>query len=255
MILTASLLGLSPSTLRRLEKDNRVEGYGLNVYYTPGGQRRYLYNELEHAYQKWGTFGTIGFGKKPCVIIRDLIRYFSDPSSVAAYPLEETIEHTQTLLDHAKEHQIPVIFVAKYYDPDNEASQLWAKKISTTQMLTRQSIWCQMDERIADYPFHRVIYTPYLSPFFRTNLDQTLNELGVDTVIVAGNSASGTIRMTVIEALQYGLRPIIPKEAVGDRTKANKQNALLEISAKYADVLPLESVLHYFQTYENKLHR
>ncbi|GEN33570.1 MerR family DNA-binding transcriptional regulator [Aneurinibacillus danicus] len=77
----SKLLGISPSTLRRLEKDGIVEGYGLKVIYTHGGQRRYMLDEIQQLYMQHGFSGQIGFGKRPAILIRDLTLAFTDPNS------------------------------------------------------------------------------------------------------------------------------------------------------------------------------
>ncbi len=44
---TASrLLGVSVGTLRRMEENGALQSYGISVYYTPTGQRRYREVEL-----------------------------------------------------------------------------------------------------------------------------------------------------------------------------------------------------------------
>ena len=40
------LLGVSPSTLRRLEKNGKLAAYGVKVYYTPTRRRRYKRSEI-----------------------------------------------------------------------------------------------------------------------------------------------------------------------------------------------------------------
>jgi excisionase family DNA binding protein len=40
------LLGVSPSTLRRLEKNGKLAAYGVKVYYTPTRRRRYRRSEI-----------------------------------------------------------------------------------------------------------------------------------------------------------------------------------------------------------------
>jgi maleamate amidohydrolase len=40
------LLGVSPSTLRRLEKNGKLAAYGVKVYYTPTRRRRYRKSEI-----------------------------------------------------------------------------------------------------------------------------------------------------------------------------------------------------------------
>ncbi len=40
------LLGVSASTLRRLEKNGKLAAYGVKVYYTPTRRRRYKRSEI-----------------------------------------------------------------------------------------------------------------------------------------------------------------------------------------------------------------
>jgi maleamate amidohydrolase len=69
---------------------------------------------------------------------------------------------------------------------------------------------------------------------------------GVDTVVVTGCTTSGCVRATIVDALGYGLRPIVPLEAVGDRATEPHDASLFDIDAKYGDVVSLEGVLGYF---------
>src|SRR5215211_4671389 len=70
---------------------------------------------------------------------------------------------------------------------------------------------------------------------------------GVDTLIIAGASTSGCVRATAVDALQYGFRPVVPREAVGDRNRDAQEANLYDIDAKYGDVVPTEDVLEYLQ--------
>lgn len=48
----ARLLGVSISTLRRLEKNGRLSEYGVKVYYTPTNRRRYKKSEIREAMER-----------------------------------------------------------------------------------------------------------------------------------------------------------------------------------------------------------
>ncbi|MDX1660864.1 MAG: MerR family DNA-binding transcriptional regulator [Gemmatimonadota bacterium] len=48
----ARLLGVSISTLRRLEKNGRLAEYGVKVYYTPTQRRRYKKREILEALER-----------------------------------------------------------------------------------------------------------------------------------------------------------------------------------------------------------
>ena len=51
-----------------------------------------------------------------------------------------------------------------------------------------------------------------------------------------------------MDALQYGFRPVVPREAVGDRSAAAHEQSLFDLDAKYADVLSLDEVLPYMES-------
>lgn len=51
----ARLLGVSISTLRRLEKNGRLSEYGVKVYYTPTRRRRYKKSEILEALERSAT--------------------------------------------------------------------------------------------------------------------------------------------------------------------------------------------------------
>jgi hypothetical protein len=43
--------------------------------------------------------------------------------------------------------------------------------------------------------------------------------------------------------MQHGFRPIVVREAVGDRLAAAHEQSLIDLQAKYADVEPVGNVL------------
>ena len=77
----------------------------------------------------------------------------------------------------------------------------------------------------------------FASAFFGTPLASLLAAAGCDSVIVTGASTSGCVRATVVDALQHGYRPVVPREAVGDRNPAAHEANLYDIDAKYGDVV------------------
>jgi nicotinamidase-related amidase len=45
--------------------------------------------------------------------------------------------------------------------------------------------------------------------------------------------------------LQYGFRPVVPREAVGDRNPDAHGATLYDVDSKYGDVVSVEDVLEY----------
>jgi nicotinamidase-related amidase len=239
----AKLLGVSPSTLRRLEKNGTVEGYGLKVLYTPGGQRRYILDELQQLYSNQGFSGQIGFGNKPALLIRDLTIAFTEPHSQLSIKIEEQISATKRLIEEALSHNIPIIFTITIYDSTNRVSKLWCQKFPSLQILDRQSTWVNIHPDLSDYSYDIINPTVHITDLYNCQVDDFLNERQIDTVILAGATTSGSIRATAVDALQRGYRVIIPKEAVGDRNQTLQNSTLIDLNARYADVMSIEKVL------------
>jgi nicotinamidase-related amidase len=88
------------------------------------------------------------------------------------------------------------------------------------------------------------------SAFWGTPIVGLLNGLGVDTLIVAGESTSGCVRATVVDGKAYRYKMVIPEECVFDRSEAPHAINLFDLDQKYADVMPLDDVVAYLKTVE-----
>ncbi len=102
-----------------------------------------------------------------------------------------------------------------------------------------------LDPRLAPEPNEPVLNKLFASGFFGTGLSSALTAAGVNTLVITGASTSGCVRATAVDALQYGFRPVVPREAVGDRNpEAHKAN-LYDLDAKYADVVSTDECVSY----------
>jgi nicotinamidase-related amidase len=80
------------------------------------------------------------------------------------------------------------------------------------------------------------------SAFFGTPLMAGLNAWDVDTLIVTGESTSGCVRASVIDAKSYRFNVVIAEECVYDRHEACHAINLFDMDQKYATVLPLAEI-------------
>ncbi len=83
----------------------------------------------------------------------------------------------------------------------------------------------------------------FASAFFGTPLDAILRDAGCDTVVVTGASTSGCVRATAVDALQHGYRVLVPREGVADRAIDAHNGSLLDIDAKYGDVISIDEAV------------
>jgi nicotinamidase-related amidase len=88
----------------------------------------------------------------------------------------------------------------------------------------------------------------YASAFYGTALISHLIRCKADTVIVVGNSTSGCVRATCVDAQENGFSVMIPEECVFDRIQASHKVNLLDLWMKYAQVVPVAQVNAYIES-------
>jgi nicotinamidase-related amidase len=185
-----------------------------------------------------------GVGRRPALVIIDVNNGFTDPDSPLVCELDDTVEAIRRLLDAARRAEAPVVYTTvSYGDGDRVTAKAFIDKVPVLLTLEAGSRWVEIDERIAPRPGEPVLNKLFASAFFGTPLASMLASHGCDSVIVTGASTSGCVRATVVDVLQHGYRPVVPREAVGDRNPAAHDAALYDIDLKYGDVVSLDEVL------------
>lgn len=206
-----------------------------------------------------GKYGeNVGFGKKPAIIVVDMIYRFLDPKytygtcSEQGWPAAHAI---RKLLPTARAAGAPVFYTKSLIGRTQMERGRW-KHVAHLgpRLLTEheyEEIFEPRQEQIVDEikpePGEVVITKPFISAFFGTNLASLLNFNQIDTLIVTGIVTSGCVRATVVDGFQYNFRVIVPEECVGDRSRVSHKVSLFDIQMKCGDVVPLTRVLSYFE--------
>jgi maleamate amidohydrolase len=193
-----------------------------------------------------GFHGRAGFGGRPALLVIDINVGFTDPASPLVCELDGVVTAIARLLDEARRAEIPVVYTTvSYTEGDKIAAAAFIEKIPALLTLEAGSRWVEIDPRVAPLPHEPVLNKLFASAFFGTALSSLLAAAACDSVIVTGASTSGCVRATAVDALQHGHRPLVPREAVGDRNPSAHEANLYDIDAKYGDVVSLdEAVAH-----------
>ncbi len=187
-----------------------------------------------------------GFGHRPALIVVDMTLGFTDPESPLGSDLDGPVEAIQKLLEAARQAEIPVVFTTvAYRESDKLTAAAFIDKVPVLLTLEAGSRWAKIDPRIAPRTEEPILNKLFASGFFGTGLSSLLTAAGVDTLIVTGASTSGCVRATVVDALQYGFRPVVPREAVGERNPDAHKANLYDVDSKYGDVVSVEEILEY----------
>ena len=198
-------------------------------------------------YERARLGGNVALGKRPAVLVVDLSQGFTDPRSTLGSDLTEVVEATNRLLAVARGSGLPVIFTTIGFEPNLKDGSLWLQKVPSLGELLVGGEWVEIDPRLGRREEETVILKKGASAFFGTNLPSVLVSEGVDTVVLCGATTSGCIRATAVDLLQYGYPTIVPRECVGDRAQGPHEANLVDIQAKYANVVPVENALSYLE--------
>ncbi len=198
----------------------------------------------------------IGFGRRPALLLIDLYRWvFGDKpeplvEAIKTWPGScgpaawDAVPHLQRLLGLAREVGIPVVHMTGLEDSGmlgwSEAVRGEERRGPSTPERRRGRY--DIVDQVAPIAGEVVLRKTTPSAFNGTPLLAHLNSLGVDTLIVGGESTSGCVRASVVDGCSFRYRVIVVEECVFDRHQAAHAMNLFDMHQKYADVLSLAEV-------------
>lgn len=94
----------------------------------------------------------------------------------------------------------------------------------------------------APQPGETIVAKARASAFYGTPLVSELIRLGVDTVVVVGETTSGCVRASVVDAYSNGFHVVVVEDAVFDRSWLSHRVSLFDLHHKYADVMSSHTV-------------
>ncbi len=208
---------------------------------------------MEQFFRERGFGQLIGWGESPALLVIDFMQAFTDPALPLGGNLDREVAETVRVLGGAREADIPIYFSAVWYEEkDFRDAGLWAKKMAGTLTLRPGTPVVEIDPRLGRRADEPIILKKYASVFFGTDLISRLNARRVDTLILTGCTTSGCVRATAVDAVQNGYRPMVVREAVGDRAQAAHDQSLFDLHAKYADVVSVAETLEYLSRLKAK---
>lgn len=161
------------------------------------------------------------------------------------------LDRIKTLFAVARDHQIPIVHFTGLTESESGVAS-WAKRSGSTatstapldpEMAERRARRFDIVEQAAPQAGEAVLKKTGPSVFFGTPLVAHLNALDVDTLIVCGESTSGCVRASVVDARAYRYRVIVVEDCVYDRHETAHAINLFDMHRKYADVISLDEAV------------
>ena len=204
-----------------------------------------------------------GFGARPALLLVDV--YYAALGaervdileSVERWPMScgsqgwEAVDRIVVLLEQARRLGIPVVHVGLLEGFPSP----WARE--TRNVLSKltaeeEARAYQLVDEVKPRDDELVVVKTAPSAFQGTPLEYHLTALGVDTLIVCGESTSGCVRATVVDAATHRYKVGVVADACFDRTEASHWINLFDMDQKYADVIEVAAAGDYLASVNSK---
>ena len=213
------------------------------------------FKEARKIYKERGFMREMGQGIAPAITTVDMARaWMSEGHPFTCENSEEVCANALKVLEAGRKAGVPIFHTTTGYVGEQQWDlPRWDEKIpmSTLDINTE---WLEIDPKLKPQPDEPVIHKKYASNFFGTHLAQTLNYLGVDTLIVMGATACACVRHTVMDSTGYGFKTLIPEGTIGDRVPGVVEWNMFDMEAKFADVLTVDEVVKYLGSIDNSVY-
>jgi maleamate amidohydrolase len=193
--------------------------------------------DLEQDYAAAGFGARLEFGRRPVLLIVDVVRAYLDPVSPLYAGVEAALASNVRLAAAARRWGVPVVFTNVVYEPGGIDGGQFFRKVPALRAFERGSPMGDFPPELQPEPGELVVSKQYPSAFFGTSLAPTMRAAGIDTVLVTGFSTSGCVRASALDALCHGFAPFVVRDACGDRDARPHEQNLFDMAAKMAEVV------------------
>jgi maleamate amidohydrolase len=158
----------------------------------------------------------------------------------------KAIEPTQRLFKAARAAGVPIVYTTRHADTGG------VKSTKRNMPAETEEQYAIIDE-LAPHTGERVIYKERASAFFGTPLVAYLRQLRVESLIICGESTSGCVRASTVDAYSNGFHNTVVEECTFDRSMLSHKVNLFDLHHKYADVMHTEQVIAHLDTMVRKV--
>lgn len=168
------------------------------------------------------------------------------PTSCGEYAWA-AIEPTQRLFTAARAANIPIFYTTSETRPDSRPRSMKTTKRREGRVDPKLY---EIRPEFAPQRGDTVIRKTRASAFFGTPIVAHLVQLGVQTVIMCGESTSGCLRASAVDAYSHGFNVVVVEECCYDRNILSHKINLFDLHHKYADVIGIDTVARHLETLE-----
>ena len=173
--------------------------------------------------------------------VDEVAREFPSSCGINAW---NAIEPTRRLFAASRRAGIPIFYSTSDTRP---ASRPGAIKATNRRSVEASPGLFAIRPEFAPQPGDVVLTKLRASAFFGTPLTAHLTQLGVQSIIVIGESTSGCVRASTVDGYSHGFHMSMAEECCFDRSDLSHKVNLFDLHHKYADVMKVEQVIAHLE--------
>jgi nicotinamidase-related amidase len=160
---------------------------------------------------------------KPAIVVVDMVKDNLKEGSNHPITLESRaiLPNLKLLLKEGRKRKIPIIFAC---DSFMEGDFIFKGKMK--QHSIRGTKGSEVADELEPKPTDIFLPKRRFSAFFKTDLDQTLRTLGVDTIGVAGITTEVCVLMTAMDGLCHDFSVVLLEDCCASRSREIHQGCL-----------------------------
>ena len=221
----------------------------------------FLTEQDRAVFARSGHGARAGFGKRPALLVVDVSYAFCGDKDE---PIVESVKRWRNscgadawkalpiiarVIAASRQKGVPVIYTTGGIRTNRDwGSWGWknARAVESTQQGGLDGY--EIMPQIAPEPQDIVIRKLKPSAFFGTPLISYLNQIQIDTLLIAGTTTSGCVRASVLDGFSLNYRMAVIEDCSFDRFQASHAMNLFDMQAKYADVVSSNDAIGYFNS-------
>jgi len=153
----------------------------------------------------------------PALLVIDLQHFyfkravFSTP--VGEKSLTRLVYNTNELIDFFFVRELPIVHIRTVHKQDGSTRDLWMKRNNRWSLVEGTEDARELTS-VHRYQSDIEVIKTRGNAFLRTNLDETLRQRGVDTVVVTGYSTNRCVGITAAEALERDFEVLLAGDSI-----------------------------------------
>ena len=180
-------------------------------------------------------------GRSTAVVVVDMENDFCVDGGAMVLPgYERLIAPQLAVIEAARAAGAPIIFVTDMHRPQQRRDREFLKRVPHCL----EGSWgAQVVDALKPRSDDIYVVKRRYSAFFGTDLDLTLRDLEVDSLIVMGVVTNICVRSTVHDAFFLGYRAFIPEDCVAATTAREQASSLYDLSTHYCWVSDSQTIV------------